>query len=206
MKISYAIPVCNEHVEIQRLVSFLLKYKEHTDEIVIFFDSNNGSKSVEEYLRSHSVNGEFTWHPYPFDGHFGNMKNKLSEMCDGDYIFQIDADELPDIGLMENIHSILNMNDVDVVLVPRVNTVAGLTESHIYKWKWQVNDNGWVNWPDLQWRIYRNSDDIKWENKVHEVLSGYKIISHLPLTEELALHHPKTIERQEKQNAYYDTL
>ena len=82
MKISYAIPVCNEHVEIQRLVSFLLKYKEHTDEIVIFFDSNNGSKSVEEYIRSHSVNGEFTWHPYPFDGHFGNMKNKLSEMCD----------------------------------------------------------------------------------------------------------------------------
>jgi len=206
MKISYAIPVCNEHVEIQRLVSFLLKHKQSNDEIVIIFDSKNGSKAVEEYLRSHSVNAEFQWYPNEFDGHFGNMKNKLNSMCSGDYIFQIDADELPDIGLMENIHGILELNDVDVILVPRVNTVAGLTDEHIQKWGWNVNSDGWVNWPDMQWRLYKNSDNIKWINKVHEQLDGFKTISHLPLQEELALHHPKTIERQEKQNAYYDTL
>lgn len=206
MKISYAIPVCNEHVEIQRLVSFLLKHKQSNDEIVIIFDSKNGSKAVEEYLRSHSVNAEFQWYPNEFDGHFGNMKNKLNSLCSGDYIFQIDADELPDIGLMENIHGILELNDVDVILVPRVNTVAGLTDEHIQKWSWNVNSDGWVNWPDMQWRLYKNSDNIKWINKVHEQLDGFKTISHLPLQEELALHHPKTIERQEKQNEYYDTL
>ena len=206
MKISYAIPVCNEHVEIQRLVSFLLKHKQSNDEIVIMFDSKNGSKAVEEYLRSHSVNAEYQWHPNDSDGHFGNMKNKLNSLCDGDYIFQIDADELPDIGLMENIHGILELNDVDVILVPRVNTVAGLTDEHIQKWGWNVNSDGWVNWPDMQWRLYKNSDNIKWINKVHEQLDGFKTISHLPLQEELALHHPKTIERQEKQNEYYDTL
>jgi hypothetical protein len=206
MKISYAIPVCNEHVEIQRLVSFLLKHKQSNDEIVIIFDSKNGSKAVEEYLRSHSVNAEFQWYPNEFDGHFGNMKNKLNSLCSGDYIFQIDADELPDIGLMENIHGILELNDVDVILVPRVNTVAGLTDEHIQKWGWNVNSDGWVNWPDMQWRLYKNSDNIKWINKVHEQLDGFKTISHLPLQEELALHHPKTIERQEKQNEYYDTL
>ena len=206
MKISYAIPVCNEHVEIQRLVSFLLKHKQSNDEIVIIFDSKDGSKAVEEYLRSHSVNAEFQWYPNEFDGHFGNMKNKLNSLCSGDYIFQIDADELPDIGLMENIHGILELNDVDVILVPRVNTVAGLTDEHIQKWGWNVNSDGWVNWPDMQWRLYKNSDNIKWINKVHEQLDGFKTISHLPLQEELALHHPKTIERQEKQNEYYDTL
>ena len=206
MKISYAIPVCNEHVEIQRLVSFLLKHKQSNDEIVIMFDSKNGNKAVEEYLRSHSVNSEFQWYPNEFDGHFGNMKNKLNSLCSGDYIFQIDADELPDIGLMENIHGILELNDVDVILVPRVNTVAGLTDEHIQKWGWNVNSDGWVNWPDMQWRLYKNSDSIKWINKVHEQLDGFKTISHLPLQEELALHHPKTIERQEKQNEYYDTL
>jgi hypothetical protein len=206
MKISYAIPVCNEHVEIQRLVSFLLKHKQSNDEIVIMFDSKNGSKAVEEYLRSHSVNAEFQWYSNEFDGHFGNMKNKLNSLCSGDYIFQIDADELPDIGLMENIHGILELNDVDVILVPRVNTVAGLTDEHIQKWGWNVNSDGWINWPDMQWRLYKKSDDIKWINKVHEQLDGFKTISHLPLQEELALHHPKTIERQEKQNAYYDTL
>jgi hypothetical protein len=206
MKLSYAIPVCNESMEIQRLISFLLQTKRKDDEIVVLFDKTNGSKSVEEYLRSHSVNGEFQWYSYDFDGHFGDMKNNLTEMCTGDYIFQIDADELPHAVLMENIHDILELNDIDVIVVPRVNTVEGLTPQHIQKWGWQVNENGWVNWPDYQWRIYKNSDDIKWVNKVHEKLEGYKTISNLPLDASMALYHPKTIERQEKQNEYYDTL
>ena len=206
MKLSYAIPVCNESMEIQRLISFLLQTKRKDDEIVVLFDKTNGSKSVEEYLRSHSVNGEFQWYSYDFDGHFGDMKNNLTEMCTGDYIFQIDADELPHAVLMENIHDILELNDIDVIVVPRVNTVEGLTPQHIQKWGWQVNENGWVNWPDYQWRIYKNSDDIKWVNKVHEKLDGYKTLSHLPRNPEWCLLHPKTIERQEKQNEFYDTL
>jgi hypothetical protein len=107
---------------------------------------------------------------------------------------------------MDNIHQIIEMNDVDVILVPRVNTVEGLTGEHVQKWGWVLDENGWVNWPDPQWRIYRNVDYIKWENKVHENLVGYKSISNLPMMQELALHHPKTIDRQEKQNEYYETL
>ena len=206
MKISYAIPVCNESMEIQRLISFLLQTKKQNDEIVVLFDKTNGSKSVEEYLRSHSVNGEFIWHSYEFDGHFGNMKNHLTSLCSGDYIFQIDADELPHAILMENIHDILELNDIDVIVVPRVNTVEGLTDEHIQKWGWVVNENGWVNWPDYQWRIYKNSNDIQWVNKVHEKLDGYTTISNLPNDGTMALFHPKTIERQEKQNEYYNTL
>ena len=206
MKISYAIPTCKELMEIQRLVSFLLQTKQPDDEIVVLFDKTNGSKSVEEYLRSHSVNGEFIWHSYEFDGHFGNMKNHLTSLCSGDYIFQIDADELPHAILMENIHDILELNDIDVIVVPRVNTVEGLTDEHIQKWGWVVNENGWVNWPDYQWRIYKNSSDIQWVNKVHEKLDGYTTISNLPNDGTMALFHPKTIERQEKQNEYYNTL
>lgn len=207
MKISYAIPVKDELLEIQRLLPFLIENKDKKDEIVVLYDSKNGSIGVESYLRKMNVETtQFLWYPYQFDGHFGNMKNKLNSLCSGDYIFQIDADELPDIGLMENIHGILELNDVDVILVPRVNTVAGLTDAHIQKWGWNVNSDGWVNWPDMQWRLYKNSSDIKWINKVHEQLDGFKTISHLPPQEELSLHHPKTIERQEKQNEYYDTL
>ena len=143
---------------------------------------------------------------YHFDGHFGNMKNALTEVCTGDYIFQIDADEYPHEVLMDNIHGILETNDVDVVLVPRVNTVEGLTQDHIQKWGWRVDERGWVNFPDPQWRIYRRSESIRWENKVHEKLVGYETISNLPWAEELSLYHPKDIERQEKQNEYYDTL
>jgi hypothetical protein len=206
MKISYAVTVCNEFVEIQKLIPFLLKHKRSEDEIVVLYDYKNGDKNIEEFLRAKSVNGEFQWFGSGFDGHFADWKNKLNSFCSGDYIFQIDADEFPNEVLIENLPEILKGNDVDVVLVPRVNTVEGLTDEHIQKWRWNVDEKGWVNWPDFQYRIYRNSDDINWKNKVHEVLEGFKTISHLPMEEDLALYHPKEIKRQEKQNAYYDTL
>ena len=207
MKISYAVTVCNEIVEIERLLPFLIENKRKQDEIVIFYDTKNGSKSVEEYLRSRSVNKvPFRWLGYHFDGHFANMKNALTEACLGDYIFQIDADEMPSSYLMQHLHILLESNDIDILRVPRVNTVKGLTQEHIQKWGWIVDNHGRVNWPDLQWRIYKNTPEIRWKNKVHEVLDGYKTYAILPLEEEYALKHHKDIERQERQNAYYETL
>jgi len=207
MKISYAITVCDEFVEIQRLVSFLLEYKRQQDEIVILYDINNGYESIEHFLRAKSINGEFNWVSGEFKGHFADWKNKLTEYCNGDYIFQIDADEIPNESLLNNLPLILEANpDNEVYLVPRVNTVVGLTQEHINKWGWKVNEKGWVNWPDYQWRIWKNKPVIKWKNKVHEVLEGFKTYAPLPSIEGAALYHPKTIDRQEKQNAYYDTL
>jgi hypothetical protein len=204
MKISYAVTVCNEFVEIQRLLTFLIDRKQPQDEIVVFYDTNNGTPEVERYLTI--LGDSIRKIGYHFDGHFGHMKNALTEACLGNYIFQIDADEIPNEVLMDNIHEILQSNDVDVILVPRVNTVEGLTQDHIQKWGWNVNEKGWVNFPDPQWRIYKNNESIRWENKVHEKLVGYNTISNLPWAEEFSLYHPKQIERQERQNEYYETL
>ena len=206
MKISYAITVCNEETEIQRLVTFLLKHKQLQDEIVITYDASNGSTGVEEYLRSHSVNGEFNWHPFEFDGNFSDLKNHTKKMCSGDYIFHLDADEIPHEVLMEQLHTILEMNEVDLVWIPRVNTVDGLTEEHIRKWGWKVTEKGWVNYPDYQARVFLNSTEIKWVKPVHEIIEGCKTYSHLPPHEELSLYHPKSIGRQEKQNRLYDGI
>ena len=207
MKITYAITVCNEFIEIQRLVHHLLKNKRVQDDVVILYDSKNGNPDIETFLRSHSVNGEFMWHKSEFEGHFADWKNKLNMLCTGDYIFQIDADEIPTKTLLEYLPDIIEGNPtVDVLLVPRINTVEGLTDKHIQQWGWNLNSNGWVNFPDYQWRIWQNKPEIKWKNKVHEVLEGYKIMSTLPAEEEYCLHHPKTIEKQEKQNNYYNTI
>ena len=203
MKISYAITVCNEFQEIQRLLKVLLTFKRPEDEIVVLFDSTNGTEEVQNFLSSSLKN----WNPYPFDGDFSKMKNYLTSLCNGDYIFQIDADEVITPTMLENLSSILEVNsNVDVFLVPRINTVEGLTQEHINKWRWRTNEKGWVNFPDWQFRIYRNNSNIKWKTKVHEVLENYTSISQLPDDEEYCLYHPKTIKRQEKQNAYYSTL
>jgi len=208
MKISYAITVCNEYDEIQRLIPLLLKNKRKQDEIVVLFDQKNGDEKVAEYLTTFSKYPNFQfWRGLDFNGHFADWKNKLTEYCDGDYIFQIDADEYPNKMIFTHLPTILETNpDNEVYLVPRVNTVEGLTQEHIQKWRWNVDDKGWVNWPDHQWRIWKNKPEIKWVNKVHEVLNGYKTYAALPAMEALALYHPKDIVRQEKQNNYYDTL
>jgi len=95
--------------------------------------------------------------------------------------------------------------EVDVYLVPRINTVSGITEEHILKWGWRY-ENDRINFPDYQWRIYRNNESIRWKNKVHEVLEGYKQYASLPAQDEFCLIHPKNIKRQEKQNEFYNTI
>ena len=207
MKISYAITVCDEAIEIQRLISFLLKFKRAEDQIVVLFDESKNCTAIEDYLRSHSVNGEFSWHASKFNGHFANWKNYLNFLCSGDYIFQIDADEIPNEYLIENLHNVLEQNStVDMFLVPRINTVDGLTQEHIQKWGWNINEQGWVNFPDYQSRIYRNAQGIEWGGKVHEGIQGVKNYTYLPALEHWCLSHPKTIEKQEKQNNYYNML
>ena len=203
MKISYAITVCNEEVELQRLVAFLLKHKELQDEIVITYDSNNGSKSVEEYLKN---NIGFSWHSFEFSDNFSDLKNYTKSMCSGDYIFHLDADEIPHEILMEQLHTILEMNEVDLVWIPRVNTVEGITQEHIDKWGWKVSSKGWINYPDYQARVYRNTDAIHWTRKVHEYIVGTKESSHLPPHEELSLYHHKSIDKQEQQNRLYSDI
>ena len=207
MKISYAITVCNELEEITKLLNLLLKRRRKTDEIVVLFDKKGGTPEVWSRLQELSDEKNCTIHSATFKNHFADWKNKLTKLCTGDYIFQIDADELPNELLIQNLPVILESNpDNEVYLVPRVNTVEGLTENHINQWGWNVNDNNWVNWPDYQWRIWKNKPEIKWKNKVHEVLDGHKSYAALPSQEEFALYHPKDIKRQEKQNLYYNTL
>jgi hypothetical protein len=207
MKITYAVTVCNEFIEIQRLIRFLLENKRIQDDIVVLYDAKNGDSEIESFLRANAINGEFSWHKGEFEGHFADWKNKLTSFCDGDYIFQIDADELPNKTLITQLSNILETNPaVDVMLVPRINTVEGMDQDHMQQWGWNVNEHGWINWPDYQWRIYRNDDTITWKNKVHEVLHGFTKYATLPIEEDYSLYHPKTIEKQIKQNTYYETL
>ena len=204
MKLSYAIPVCNEINEIKRLVSFLIENKREEDEIVVLFDFTNGTTEVDEYLKSVE---NIIVESYDFDGDFAKMKNHLNNMCTGDYISQIDADEMISEYLIDIIPEIITLNrNVDLFKIPRVNTVEGLTQEHIQKWGWRVDEKNRVNWPDYQTRIYRNEEKIKWEGKVHEKIIGCDVITVLPLEDQWALQHHKKIERQERQNNYYEQL
>ena len=204
MNISYAIPVCIEHIELEKLLSFLTSHIDKDDEIVVQCDQGNTTHEV------HRVLGDFPTVKiieFPLKGNFASFKNNLKEHCTGDWIFQIDADELPHESLITNLKSLLELNPTtEMFLVPRVNTVEGLTQEHINQWRWNVNEKGWVNWPDYQTRIIQNNHKIKWQNKVHEQIIGISTKGALPMEEEWCLYHPKNIKKQEHQNKFYDTL
>lgn len=211
MKISYAVTVCNEIKEIQELIPHLLEFKRSQDEVVVLYD-NNGTSEVFDYLQSvylQSVD-QIKLVCDNFDGHFADWKNRLTLLCSGDYIFQLDADELISHEFIQSLPELLEENsEVDLFWVPRRNFVHGLTQEHIQRWGWNVTEDGLINWPDLQSRIYRNSKSIeegsiKWENKVHEKIVGAKTYAVLPSA--FNILHVKDIERQERQNNYYDTL
>jgi hypothetical protein len=208
MKISYCITVCDEHFELQRLVYFLLHNKRKEDEIIILWDESKQSIAVEDYLRSHSVNpGSFTWYGSKFNGDFAEWKNKAKSLCNGDYIFFIDADELPHEYLVNNLHNLLEQNlTVELFLVPRENYVTGITQEHLNKWKWRMDELGRINYSDYQTRIIKNTRDIVWQGKVHERLVGTKNYAYLPTETHWSLIHTKTITKQEQQNSYYNTL
>jgi hypothetical protein len=208
LNVTYAITVCNELEEITRLINFLHPRIQSDDDILIQYDDQGVTKEVKDYLNIvNTLHRNIKVIGFPLNDDFATFKNNLKEHSKGMFIFQIDADEIPHEYLIENIHLLLDSNkDVDLFFVPRVNTVEGLTDEHVKKWGWRVNENGWVNWPDVQTRLYRRTSEIEWVGKVHEKIVNYNTLTMLPFEEQFSLYHPKDIDRQEKQNDYYETL
>jgi glycosyltransferase involved in cell wall biosynthesis len=206
MQISYSILTHNETDSLLKLIEFIVKHKDEEDEIVILDDYSDNEKTKEILDTMCSIH-EIKFEQRHLLNDYGEQKNYLKRMCAGDYIFNLDADELPHKSLITNIKPILEANPtIDLYWVPRVNTVEGLTQEHISKWRWNVNEKGWVNFPDYQGRIWRNRPNILWKNPVHEVLTGYKEHTYLPAEEDFCFYHPKNIDRQEKQNEKYSNI
>ena len=206
MKISYSMLTHNETDSLQELLDFLVIHKDDEDEIVILDDYSDDKKTIEildTYVSVYDIKFEQRHLLKDYAG----QKNHLSHMCKGDYIINIDADEMPNKNLIQNIKMILEANPtIDLFWIPRVNTVDGITKEHIDKWGWRVDDSGWVNFPDYQGRIWRNRPNIRWERPVHEILTGYKEHTFLPAEEDFCYYHPKSIDKQEKQNKFYENI
>lgn len=134
--------------------------------------------------------------------------------------------------------------DVDVFRIPRINIVQGLNSEYSKSQGWNVQkipvpkldydskeilsiygikennaiegklDIEVVNPFDWQSRLLKNHVGIKYINPVHEVLTGYKILTDLPTTYEhfkefdftWCLFHVKKLERQKFQNNFYQTI
>ena len=206
MKISYSILVHNETDTLEKLLKFLIKWKQPQDEIVILDDYSDDEKTkqiLDFYVSAHDI----VFEQRNLLGDFASQKNHLKNMGSGDYSFNLDADEMISLWMIKNVHEIIEaIEGIDLIYLPRINTVEGLTQQHAQAWRWQVNENGWVNFPDWQGRIFRNRPNIRWQYKVHEMITGYQTYATLPQDKPFCILHPKTIKKQEEQNQKYSRI
>lgn len=206
--ISYTTSAFNEDRELDKLLRVLSRSITDNDEVVVQLDSDKVTDDVRKVCSLYQEKIPFMKViEFPLNNDFSAFKNNLIHHCSKDWIFNIDADEIPTDFCLNNIHEILSTNsEVEMFLVSRWNTVEGITENHIRQWGWKYDEWGRVNWPDWQTRIYKNKPEIVWQNKVHERLTGYQTYGFLPEEKEWCLFHNKTIQRQETQNNYYNTI
>lgn len=202
--ITYAITVANEEVEFKRLVDSLLPYLISGEEIKVLADKNKVTENIYNicFDRKIEVNN------FDFNGDFSAFKNRLLSMVKTEYIFQIDADEQIPPSLLTALRNIARSGEYDCLAIPRINIVNGITEEHLSKYRWNINERGWIIFPDFQVRCFKNNGLINWLGKVHEQVVGYKNIAAIQAEpiEHFCILHVKDIAKQEIQNSFYETL
>lgn len=211
VSISYCVTGCSELIELKRLLPRLIKYYVPTeDEIIIQLDTKR-SDEVYQYCKMLEKDGvNIKVIEFPLSNDFAAFKNNLIAHCTKEWQFQLDADELPHDTLLTILKEILYNNDeVDLFYLPRINVVPGI-ESRldlVQKWGWVLSgtDNR-VNSPDYQGRIFRNQEGIRWAGAVHERITGHSHHSLLPIVDEYSIIHVKSLEKQIKQNDYYESI
>jgi len=207
MKISYLVTTHNEGRYINDLLTAItIPAKLAGDEIIIVDDESTDQITLD-ILQAAQHQNNIKLYNHPLNRDFAAHKNWGNSKCSGDYIFQLDADEIPPGHLIQHLHEIIESNhDVDVIVIPRINIVHGLTPQDVARWGWHVNEKGWVMFPDYQMRIYKNTPNIKWYGNVHEHIIGNRTLATFPAEEMWAIKHYKDIERQRKQNSYYEEI
>ena len=194
MKITYSIQVCNESRELYSLLNFLIKVMDKHDNIHVVVDSLHKTDKVDKVIEH--FKDKISVFERPFDTFYKNCCYH-GEVATGDYTFLIDADEMPQEKLIADLKNIITETEAEIFFIPRINIQPGITQSYIDHYKFNINEAGWINWPDYQGRLYKNCEYITWTDELHTKLTGSEKVHGIVAKPELALWHIKSIEKQE---------
>jgi glycosyltransferase involved in cell wall biosynthesis len=138
MKLSYLITCHDETTTLENLLSRLDGFiGDNDDEIVIITD--NPTKETSDILYNWTGVPKINAYEHNLNNNYSEHKNIGSSRCTGDYILQIDGDELPTETLLINLKDIIEANpDTEVFWIPRVNDFKGVTDEHAKQWGWRL--------------------------------------------------------------------
>ena len=139
MKISFLVTVHNEDTDLDILLEQLVEYKlsNEEDEIVVLDDYSDNPKTeavIKKYI------DHIRYEKHHLNKNFGAHKQYGNELCNGDFIFQIDSDEYFTETLLVGLKGLVEQNpEVDLYLIPRINIIRGLTEERARPWGWEIS-------------------------------------------------------------------
>jgi hypothetical protein len=172
----------------------LLKVKDAEDNVIVVVDSLHTTDKVARVIDH--FKDLITVYERPFDTFIKNAQFHI-EKATGDYVFSIDADEMPQEALIRNFKKVLTDTGADVVWIPRINIHPGGTQEFFQEYKFHVNENSWINWPDYQGRLFKKNNKITWGyDEIHPKLVGSEKSVQLQANPQIALWHIKSIEKQ----------
>ena len=207
--ISYLVTCKNEGHQLKNLIDVLLKHIDNNEIIIINdFSSDETTCNLLHIYKnlSHTINIKV--YDHVLNNNYSEHKNYGKSLCNGEYIFQIDADELPSEILLTNLYEIIMANEsIELIWIPRINDFKGVTPQIATQWGWRLTayENRYiVNWPDPQGRLFKNLSHLRWERRLHEKIEGAKSFAYLPPDFDLGLYHGKTIEKQIETNLRYN--
>lgn len=191
MVISYAILTHNEGSYISKLItsltSFIKSYRGSVEHEIVILDDYSTDPSTQMILRSLSEIPFIKIGYKTHTGDFSEQKNALIDLCKGDWIINLDADELISEELMNLIPLILEKNpSIEAYWIPRINIVEGLTLEHVQKWGWVVRAlDGydeiiatWMSPNSEQYKLLKQFNLIKIEE--HLDVDGYLLVTYKP--------------------------
>lgn len=180
ISISLCMIVLNEEKFLKRSLANVSPY---VDEIIIV-DGGSTDRTIEI---AKSFDARIIHAPWGED--FATQRNIGLKQAKNDWILVIDADEVYEKSLLEELQSLAQNNiGIDAFAFPRKNYLDGKQTSA---------------YPDRQTRYFKKDKKIRYERPVHEQVVGFHRIAS-PM--DLHIIHRKTSKRQNSQNAHYDAI
>ena len=194
--ISFAICVSEETESFIELVDFVNLHKKEKDEIVVISDFSKCER-IKEHLETKV--DKYIYRKLLYD--FASHKNIFFSICNGDYIFNLDSDELPSETLIKEVHSIILKHQCDLFWLPRLNYFDGVDEKTAKHYGWSIDKdkNNAINFPDYQGRIYKNNNKLRWNKKTTRTDSRGNITDSVKIYRRLLFKTHKKHRRPNKQ-------
>lgn len=137
------------------LARFFEQFPDWTREVVVVWDS----EEIPNACPACAVPVKHFAHPLT---DFADQRNRMLDECEGEWVLYLDGDEMFSEDTWSLFTALLLIKKLEACYFPRMTFYPDEDSAKV----------GFGLWPDLQLRLFRNREGIRFDRPVHETLTG----------------------------------